>query len=153
MEDDDKRVRTDKNKQWMLVSPSVEIIVERSHTQFPLALLLPMLCFSVIHPLTDNSRETRKREREMSSRRGNSRSITDDEINELISKLQSLLPESRRRNTTRASASKLLKETCSYIRSLHREVEDLSERLSELMASMDSNSAQAEIIRSLLRSS
>ncbi|KAI0495362.1 transcription factor ILI5 [Dendrobium catenatum] len=89
----------------------------------------------------------------MSSRRGNSRSITDDEINELISKLQSLLPESRRRNTTRASASKLLKETCSYIRSLHREVEDLSERLSELMASMDSNSAQAEIIRSLLRSS
>nr|QDF82427.1 transcription factor ILI5-like isoform X2 [Cymbidium goeringii] len=52
-----------------------------------------------------------------------------------------------------ASASKLLKETCTYIRSLHREIDDLSERLSELMATMDSNSAQAEIIRSLLRSS
>ncbi|XP_020586720.1 transcription factor ILI3-like [Phalaenopsis equestris] len=90
----------------------------------------------------------------MSSPRSNARPITDDEISELISKLQSLLPESRRRrNTTRASASKLLKETCSYIRSLHREIDDLSERLSELMATMDSNSAQAQIIRSLLASS
>ena len=51
-----------------------------------------------------------------------------------------------------ASASKLLKETCSYIKSLHREVDDLSDRLSELMNTVDSNSAQAEIIRSLLRS-
>ncbi|OAY80887.1 transcription factor ILI3-like [Ananas comosus] len=85
------------------------------------------------------------------SSRGRSR-ITDDEINELISKLQSLLPESRRRNIDRASASKLLKETCSYIKSLHREVDDLSDRLSGLMATMDDNSPQAEIIRSLLRS-
>ena len=51
-----------------------------------------------------------------------------------------------------ASASKLLKETCSYIKSLHREVDDLSDRLSDLMNTVDSNSAQAEIIRSLLRS-
>lgn len=36
------------------------------------------------------------------SSRGRSR-ITDDEINELISKLQSLLPESRRRNIDRVS--------------------------------------------------
>ncbi|WOK93262.1 transcription factor ILI3-like [Canna indica] len=86
----------------------------------------------------------------MSSRGGR---ITDEEINELISKLQSLLPESsRRRNAGRVSASKLLKETCSYIKGLHREVDDLSERLSALMATMDSNSPQAEIIRSLLRS-
>ncbi len=48
-------------------------------------------------------------------------------------------------------ATKLLKEMCSYIKSLHREVDDLSERLSELMATMDSNSPQADIIRSLLR--
>ncbi|CAL9779558.1 unnamed protein product [Musa acuminata subsp. burmannicoides] len=78
--------------------------------------------------------------------------ITDEEINELVSKLQSLLPESRRRNTGRVSASKLLKETCSYIKSLHREVDDLSDRLSGLMVTMDRNSPQAEIIRSLLRS-
>ncbi|XP_078164624.1 transcription factor ILI3-like [Carex rostrata] len=85
----------------------------------------------------------------MSSRRGR---ITDEEINELISKLQSLLPESRRRNVGRVSATKLLKETCSYIKSLHREVDDLSDRLSQLMETMDNNSPQAEIIRSLFRS-
>ncbi|KAJ4750565.1 Transcription factor ILI5 [Rhynchospora pubera] len=85
----------------------------------------------------------------MSSRRGR---ITDEEMNELISKLQLLLPESRRRNVGRASAGKLLKETCSYIKSLHREVDDLSDRLSQLMATMDDNSPQADIIRSLLRS-
>jgi hypothetical protein len=50
-----------------------------------------------------------------------------------------------------SSASKLLKETCSYIKSLHREVDDLSDRLSELMSTMDNDSPQAEIIRSLLR--
>ncbi|THU69649.1 hypothetical protein C4D60_Mb08t16620 [Musa balbisiana] len=86
------------------------------------------------------------------SGRGSSSRITDEEINELVSKLQSLLPESRRRNIGRASASKLLKETCSYIKSLHRDVDDLSDRLSALMATMDANSPQADIIRSLLRS-
>ncbi|KAG6514588.1 transcription factor ILI3-like isoform X2 [Zingiber officinale] len=84
---------------------------------------------------------------------GRGRRITDEEINELISKLQALLPaESRRRNAGRMSASKLLKETCSYIKSLHREVDDLSDRLAGLMTTMDSNSPQAEIIRGLLRS-
>jgi hypothetical protein len=51
-----------------------------------------------------------------------------------------------------ASASKLLKETCQYIKSLQQEVDDLSDRLSDLMDGMDNNSAQAEIIRSLLSS-
>ncbi|KAF3326384.1 transcription factor ILI3-like protein [Carex littledalei] len=50
------------------------------------------------------------------------------------------------------SAAKLLKETCSYIKSLHREVDDLSDRLSQLMETMDNNSPQADIIRSLFRS-
>ncbi|CAD5177110.1 transcription factor ILI5-like [Musa acuminata AAA Group] len=85
----------------------------------------------------------------MSSRRSR---VSEEEINELISKLQSLLPEARRRGGGRASAAKLLKETCNYIRSLNREVDDLSGRLSALMATMDNNSAEAEIIRSLLRS-
>ncbi|KAK8947918.1 Transcription factor bHLH135 [Platanthera guangdongensis] len=82
----------------------------------------------------------------MSSRRNR---ITEAEINELISKLQSLLPEARRRSG-RASASKLLKETCIYIKNLHREVEGLSDRLSVLMDTMDTN--EAEILQSLLRS-
>ncbi|XP_042381704.1 transcription factor ILI5-like [Zingiber officinale] len=86
----------------------------------------------------------------MSSRRN--RVVSEEEINELISKLQSLLPETRRRGAGRASAAKLLKETCNYIRSLNREVDDLSDRLSALMETVDTNSAEAEIIRSLLRS-
>ncbi|CAL9162668.1 unnamed protein product [Musa hybrid cultivar] len=85
----------------------------------------------------------------MSSRRS---SISEEEINELVSKLQSLLPEARQRGSGRASAAKLLKETCNYIRKLNREVDDLSNRLSALMATMDSDSAEADIIRSLLRS-
>ncbi|URE39988.1 Transcription factor bHLH135 [Musa troglodytarum] len=95
----------------------------------------------------------------MSSRRSR---ISEEEITELISKLQSLLPETRRRGKLRelhacmhevqASAAKVLKETCNYIKSLHREVDDLSGRLSELMATMDVDSAQAEIVRSLFRS-
>ncbi|PKA59450.1 Transcription factor bHLH135 [Apostasia shenzhenica] len=85
----------------------------------------------------------------MSSRRSR---ISEEEMDELIAKLQSLLPESRRRNAGRVSSAKLLKETCSYIKSLHREVNDLSDRLSDLISTMDSNSAQAEIIRGLLRS-
>lgn len=90
----------------------------------------------------------------MSNRRSSrgSGSISEEEINELISKLQSLLPNSRRRGPSQASTTKLLKETCNYIKSLHREVDDLSDRLSDLMATMDHNSPGAEIIRNILRS-
>ncbi|KAI8017027.1 Transcription factor PRE3 [Camellia lanceoleosa] len=98
----------------------------------------------------------------MSSRRSRSRqsggggagagvsrsNISDDQINDLVSKLQELLPELRHRRSDKASATKVLQETCNYIRNLHREVDDLSERLSELLATSDS--AQAAMIRSLL---
>ncbi|CAD6339748.1 unnamed protein product [Miscanthus lutarioriparius] len=86
----------------------------------------------------------------MSSRRSRA-SVSEEEINELISRLQTLLPSASRRVGSQASTTKLLKETCSYIKSLHREVDDLSDRLSDLMATMDHNSPGAEIIRSLLR--
>ncbi|XP_057961394.1 transcription factor PRE6-like [Malania oleifera] len=89
----------------------------------------------------------------MSSRRsrqsGGSR-ITDDQIIELLSKLQQLLPEIRGSHSDKVSASKVLQETCNYIRSLHREVDDLSERLSQLLATTDADSPQAAIIRSLI---
>ncbi|XP_074576356.1 transcription factor ILI6-like [Curcuma longa] len=89
----------------------------------------------------------------MSSRRNRARQsgssrITDEQINDLVSKLQSVLPEARIRRNDRASAAKVLQETCNYIRSLHREVDDLSERLSKLLE--ESSSDQAAIIRSLL---
>jgi hypothetical protein len=47
-------------------------------------------------------------------------------------------------------SARVLQETCSYIRSLHREVDDLSERLLELLATSDMSSAQEAVIRSLL---
>nr|GEX92335.1 transcription factor PRE3-like [Tanacetum cinerariifolium] len=89
----------------------------------------------------------------MSTRRSRSRQstssrISDDQINDLVSKLQQLLPEIRTRRSDKVSASKVLQETCNYIRNLHREVDDLSERLSELLENTDST--QASIIRSLI---
>lgn len=44
----------------------------------------------------------------------------------------------------------MLQDTCSYIRSLNREVDNLSETLAELLASVDITSDQAAVIRSLL---
>ncbi|KAF3338066.1 transcription factor ILI6-like protein [Carex littledalei] len=91
----------------------------------------------------------------MSSRRSHSRHsnasrITEEQINELVSKLQMMLPDAPIRRNSRVSAKKVLQETCSYIRSLHQEVDDLSERLSELLASTETDSAEAAILRSLL---
>ncbi|KAL1539419.1 Proteasome subunit alpha type-4 [Salvia divinorum] len=91
----------------------------------------------------------------MSSRRQQSRQsgasrITDDQIADLVSKLQQLIPEIRSRRSNKSSASKVLQETCNYIRNLHQEVDDLSHRLSGLLQSTDADSAQATIIRSLL---
>ncbi|XP_059670314.1 transcription factor PRE6-like [Cornus florida] len=91
----------------------------------------------------------------MSSRRsrqpGSSASrITDDQINDLVSKLQQLLPELRNRRPNKVSASKVLQETCNYIRGLHKEVDDLSDRLSQLLSSIDAESPEAAIIRSLI---
>uniref|UniRef100_A0A0E0M7H2 BHLH domain-containing protein n=1 Tax=Oryza punctata TaxID=4537 RepID=A0A0E0M7H2_ORYPU len=78
------------------------------------------------------------------------RTITDEQIGDLVSKLQALLPEARLRSNDRVPSARVLQETCSYIRSLHREVDDLSERLAELLAAADVSTAQAAVIRSLL---
>ncbi|CAL9107490.1 transcription factor ILI6-like [Musa acuminata AAA Group] len=91
----------------------------------------------------------------MSGRRSRSRqsmspSITDEQINDLMAKLQAVLPEARLGINHRVSAARVLQETCSYLRSLHREVDDLSERLSELLAMADISGAEAAIIKSLL---
>ncbi|KAI8543396.1 hypothetical protein RHMOL_Rhmol08G0214200 [Rhododendron molle] len=93
-----------------------------------------------------SSRSSRSRQ----AAAGVSRNISDDQINELVSKLQELLPELRRSRSRsdKVSAARVLQETCNYIRSLHREVDGLSERLSELLATTDG--PQAAMIRSLL---
>ncbi|KAF5766055.1 putative transcription factor bHLH family [Helianthus annuus] len=88
----------------------------------------------------------------MSSRRSRQPStrITDDQIIQLLAKLQQLLPEIGNHRSNKASASKVLQETCNYVRSLHREVDDLSDRLSQLLSTIDSQSPEAAIIQSLL---
>ncbi|CAN6574807.1 hypothetical protein ACFX13_045883 [Malus domestica] len=84
------------------------------------------------------------------SRQSGTPAIKDDQIIELVSKLRQLVPEIRDRRSNKAPASKVLQETCSYIRNLHREVDDLSERLSQLLSTIDADSPEAAIIRSLI---
>ncbi|KAI5562453.1 hypothetical protein POPTR_015G063300v4 [Populus trichocarpa] len=86
--------------------------------------------------------------RKSRSRQSGSSRINDDQILDLVTKLQQLLPETRNRRSEKVSAAKALQETCNYIKSLHREVDDLSERLSELLETTDTT--QAAIIRNLL---
>ncbi|KAK1376495.1 hypothetical protein POM88_032688 [Heracleum sosnowskyi] len=94
----------------------------------------------------------------MSSRRSGSGQssgasrISDAQIADLVSKLQQLIPEiaNRRSGSSQVSALKVLQETCNHIRNLHKEVSDLSGRLSQLLESTDTNSAPAAVIRSLL---
>ena len=132
-----------------------------------------------------SSRRSRTRRAGSSLSSSSSRSISEDQISELLSKLQALLPESQTRNGAhrvstlccrfaklpsdyaswsprayswkqmiisrmQGSAARVLQDTCSYIRSLHQEVDNLSETLAELLSSADVTSDQAAIIRSLL---
>lgn len=99
---------------------------------------------------TDSTHIAKMSSRRSRSRQSGSSRITDEQISDLVSKLQDLLPEARLRGNDRVPSSRVLQETCSYIRSLHREVDDLSERLSELLATSDMSTAQAAVIRSLL---
>ncbi|KDP31231.1 hypothetical protein JCGZ_11607 [Jatropha curcas] len=76
--------------------------------------------------------------------------ITKNEIIDLILKLQALLPHINQRQDSRVSASKILKETCSYIGKLQREVDDLSEKLSQMLDSMDISNVDVESLISIL---
>ncbi|KAG5522825.1 hypothetical protein RHGRI_034840 [Rhododendron griersonianum] len=92
----------------------------------------------------------------MSSRRvrGGSIARSEDEINNLLLNLRAILPDQSNSScttTTRVPASKILKEACKYIKRLHREADDLSERLSQLLASVDTAGIDADILRSLLQ--
>ncbi|KAL8199429.1 hypothetical protein R6Q57_012997 [Mikania cordata] len=76
----------------------------------------------------------------MSSRRSKQAStkIPDDQVIQLLSKLQQLRSEIRNSRSNKESASKVLQETCEYVSNLHREVDDLSDRLSHLLSNIDS---------------
>ncbi|PIN19672.1 hypothetical protein CDL12_07649 [Handroanthus impetiginosus] len=105
----------------------------------------PKLYFNIL-------RMSGRRSRQLPS--GSSSRITDDQIIELVSKLHQLLPEIRNSSSTRrsskTSANKVLQETCNYIRNLHKEMDDLSERLSQLLSTIDADSPEAAIIRTLI---
>ncbi|KAL0381064.1 UNVERIFIED_CONTAM: Transcription factor PRE1 [Sesamum angustifolium] len=94
-----------------------------------------------------------RRSRQSSGSCSSSR-ITDDQIVELVSKLHQLLPEIRNTTSTKrsnkASADKVLQDTCNYIRNLHKEMDDLSARLSQLLSTIDTDSPEAAIIRTLI---
>ncbi|XP_047062956.1 transcription factor ILI1-like [Lolium rigidum] len=101
--------------------------------------------------MSSSSRRSRSRRAGTSVSSSSSRSISEDQISDLLSKLEALLPDSQARNGAhRGPASRVLQETCSYIRSLHREVDDLSETLAALLASDAVTAEQAAVIRSLL---
>ncbi|KAG7602308.1 Transcription factor PRE2 [Arabidopsis thaliana] len=86
-----------------------------------------------------------------SSQASSSSRISDDQITDLISKLRQSIPEIRQnRRSNTVSASKVLQETCNYIRNLNKEADDLSDRLTQLLESIDPNSPQAAVIRSLI---
>ncbi|KAL3341675.1 hypothetical protein AABB24_025942, partial [Solanum stoloniferum] len=91
-----------------------------------------------------------RRSRQSSSSSSGSSRILDDQIIKLVSKLHKFLPEIQTHRSNKASATKVLQETCNYIRSLNREVNDLSDRLSQLLSKIDTESPEAAIIRSLI---
>ncbi|BAF28599.1 transcription factor ILI2 [Oryza sativa Japonica Group] len=81
---------------------------------------------------------------------------TDEQMAELISKLQAVLPtRGGEANAKQASSAEVLQEACRYIRRLHREADALSERLAELLLLQPSDLAingadVPDLIRSLL---
>ncbi|KAI5683672.1 hypothetical protein M9H77_04900 [Catharanthus roseus] len=96
--------------------------------------------------------------RSSSSTTSSDNQFSDDEINNLIYNLQSLLPNSgaaaapaSRTRRPPVETWKVLEEICNYIKRLHRDVDDLTRRLSQLLSSVDINSLDPEILRSLLQ--
>ncbi|KAH7846013.1 hypothetical protein Vadar_008611 [Vaccinium darrowii] len=89
----------------------------------------------------------------MSSRRsgqssGSSR-ITDPIMTNL-EVFKQLIPALRNRPSDELSVAEVLDEICKYIRELHRQTNDLSEQISQALATIDSDTPQASILRSLL---
>ncbi|KAF1884050.1 hypothetical protein Lal_00013010 [Lupinus albus] len=75
-----------------------------------------------------------------------------NDINDLVSRLQLLLPQlNQRNNSRRQPVSKILQETCSHIKNLQNAVEDLSEKLTKLMDSMDISDIDRKVIEDFLQ--
>ncbi|CAK9312295.1 unnamed protein product [Citrullus colocynthis] len=74
--------------------------------------------------------------------------LGDDQLQNLIFKLQTLLPHlNHKPDDSTVPTAEILKETCDYIKKLQREVDDLSERLWKQLDSMD---VDLEMVKDLL---
>ncbi|KAL2340788.1 hypothetical protein Fmac_008728 [Flemingia macrophylla] len=90
----------------------------------------------------------------MSSQRSSRTSrFTEKEINDMMLRLQALVPQLNQRSNSTASMSvmMIIKETCSHINRLQKEVEDLGKRLAELMDSVDISVIDQESLTRLLQ--
>ncbi|KAG7020038.1 Transcription factor PRE5 [Cucurbita argyrosperma subsp. argyrosperma] len=77
-----------------------------------------------------------------------SSTLPDDQLRNLLSRLQTLLPQlNHTLHTSTVSTAEILKETCDYIKKLQREVDDLSERL---WKQLDSMGVDFEMVKHLL---
>ncbi|KAK4264211.1 hypothetical protein QN277_025420 [Acacia crassicarpa] len=86
----------------------------------------------------------------MSSRRTSS-NLSENEINEIVSRLQAVLPRLNQRTNSRASVSKIVKEACSHVKKLQKEVDELSEKVAGLMDSVDITHIDEQTLRSILQ--
>ncbi|CAO2826765.1 unnamed protein product [Amaranthus hypochondriacus] len=80
-----------------------------------------------------------------------SRSANEGEINELILKLQALLPDPNHGHLKRVSRADVLKEVCNYMKKLDKEIDDMSSTISQMLASADHNitSLDADVLSTL----
>ncbi|MED6149876.1 hypothetical protein PIB30_066848 [Stylosanthes scabra] len=79
--------------------------------------------------------------------------FTENEITDLASRLQALLPQpsQQTRNSRQVSVLEILKETCSHIKRLQKDVEDLSETLTGLLDSLHITDIDITILQDLLK--
>ncbi|KAI3761308.1 hypothetical protein L1987_51720 [Smallanthus sonchifolius] len=78
---------------------------------------------------------------------------SDHELNDLIKKLQALLPASSSKGEQRekVAALKIIKETCNYIKSLQKEVKNAGLRISQLLDYVENNGLDVDILTNLLQ--
>ncbi|KAK6913237.1 Tubulin/FtsZ, GTPase domain [Dillenia turbinata] len=88
----------------------------------------------------------------MSSRRSRGSSIKEMEIKSLTRKLEAIFSNNSKGSSKNAARpSKALEEACDQIKRLHDEVDNLSEKISQIISSLDINSDQEDILHRLLQ--
>ncbi|KAI3809810.1 hypothetical protein L1987_19410 [Smallanthus sonchifolius] len=76
--------------------------------------------------------------------------MTDEQITVFLSMLQNEFPElSNVTSNSNASPSKMVKITYDHVRTLHKKIDDHSERLSKLLLSFPKHSHEAALLRKL----